>query len=309
VSVVSIKAVTGKSGEFGLLTESRGTRKWRVITNNRQDDENVILNYAHSTQGSDGQYLLPRPYLDTHPTNPAFLCRRVNIDQDTDNPLVWVATATYSAAPVSELQLSTQEAPNPLLRRAEFAWSTTFYQQAVDQDLDGDAIVNSAGDPYDPPVEIQRSRFVCTISKNVIGIPSWALQYENAVNNDNFSIDGLQVPQYVARLSGIGLSSLKREKIATGIEFEYRVFTCKIELNAQKWHPLRVLDIGYRKKDGQERKPFTEKTVAGVDRVVTTPVLMNGQGDKLVPPLRTNAVYNDFKVYPLLPFNNIIPLI
>jgi hypothetical protein len=135
------------------------------------------------------------------------------------------------------------------------------------------------------------------------------LQYENAVNNDNFSIDGLQVPQYVARLSGIGLSSLKREKIATGIEFEYRVFTCKIELNAQKWHPLRVLDIGYRKKDGQERKPFTEKTVAGVDRVVTTPVLMNGQGDKLVPPLRTNAVYNDFKVYPLLPFNNIIPLI
>ena len=309
MSVVSIKSVTGRSGEFGLLTESRGTRKWRVITNSKLDDETIIINYAHNTTGPDGQYLLPRPYIDNHPTNAAFLCRRLNIDQDTENPFVWIATATYSASPVSELQLNTQEAPNPLQRRAEFTWTTNFYQMAIDQDLDGKAIANSAGDPYDPPIEIQRSHAVCAIAKNVIGLPSWVLDYENAVNADTFAIDGLTVPQYKARLSGIGLSAIKREKIAAGVEYEYRVFTCRIELNRKGWHPHKVLDQGYRYIDGQKRKPFMEDDSIGNSRPVSTPVLMDGNGQRLVPAVRTNAKFNDFKVYPLLPFNSIIPLL
>lgn len=308
---ITIKPLPGKSGEFGLITDSRAVRRWVITTSNKYDDEFTIRNYGQQTIGPGGQPYLPIPYVTQHPSQPAFLCQRLNVDQDTDNPYKWTATATFGSRPASEIQLNQTEAENPLLRRASFTWSTVQYQQGITIDADGKAIVNSAGDPYDPPVEIQLSRAVCSISKNVTGIPSWILEYENAINSDAFAIDGLAVPQYAARLSGIALSEIKREKIAAGVEFQYRVFTCKLEFKRELWYPLKVLDYGYRRYDPNDttkRIPIYEDGTSN-SRPVTTPRLLDGFGGVLPNPSQETAEFQRFNVYPKLPFNAFIPFL
>lgn len=308
---ISIRPLSGRSGEFGLITDSRAVRKWVITTTNKYDDEIVIRNYGQQTNDANGRPYLPTPYVTTHPSMPAFLCHRLNIDQDTDNPYKWTASATFGSKPTSELEANQQEATDPLSRRASFTWTTAHYQQAITKDISGNGVVNSAGDPYDPPVEIQRSRAVCTISKNVIQVPGWVLDYENAINSDTFIVDGLTVPQYAARLSGIGLSEIKREKIAIGIEFQYRTFACRLELNRDLWYPLKVLDIGYRRKDPNDatkRIPIYEEGTSS-SRPVTTPRLLDGAGGMLANPSASTAKFNSFSVYPQKPFNAIIPFL
>ena len=311
MSVASIRPAPGRSGEFGLISDSSVKLAWTIHVTSKLDDVVAIRNYGQSTLDANGKPYLPIPYVTEHPSLPSLICHNLSITQDTTGPLVWNATATYSSRPVTELQANQTEATDPLSRRAAFSWSTNHYQQAITKDVDGKGIVNSAGDPYDPPVEIQRSRAVCTISKNVVQIPGWILNYENAINSDTFIIDGLTVPQYAARLSGIGLSEIKREKIAAGIEFQYRTFSCRLEFNRDLWFPHKVLDMGYRRKDPNDstkRIPIYEEGTSS-SRPVTTPRLLDGSGGMLANPTQDNAVFRQFSVYPKLPFNAIIPLL
>lgn len=313
MSVASIRPAPGGSGDFGLVSDSDVKMAWTIRVTSKLDDVVSIRNYGQSTLDANGRPYLPIPYVTEHPTLPSLVCHNLSITQDTSGPLLWNATATFSSRPVSESQANQTEASDPLARRATFTWSSTQYQQAIARDINGRAVVNSAGDPYDPPVEIQRSRAVCTIQKNVVQIPGWILDYENAVNSDTFVIDGLTIPQYACRLSGIGLSEIKREKIAIGIEFTYRVFSCKLEFNRDLWHPLKVLDLGYRQRDvtdgsGARRIPIYEDGTSS-SRPVTTPRLLNGSGYVLSNPSTTTARFNDFSVYPLKPFNAVIPLL
>jgi hypothetical protein len=272
-----------------------------VRTNNKLDSEVYVRNYCQSLG------VLPTPYVTSHPDAPDLLCKRLKLDQMRDHPLIWEADAEYSAQPTSELDLQMQEAPNPLSRDAEITWQTTQYQEAAIVDLDGKAFVNSAGDPFDPPVEYQRSRWVMSVTKNLTNVPEWLPDYENAVNSDTFSIEGASFEAYTLRLSGMSISPVKREKIAAGIEYFYRVVSFRIEHNRDKWHPLKILDQGFRYVSGNERRPILEDNTVATSRPITTPALLDGLGTRLVNPSPTTAKYIERKVYPLKPFNGYLP--
>jgi hypothetical protein len=54
------------------------------------------------------------------------------------------------------------------------------------QDKDGSPVVNSAGDPFDPPLMRDDSRPILTYKRNqALFIPSMAQQYRDAVNSDS----------------------------------------------------------------------------------------------------------------------------
>ena len=134
---------------FSFTPEDTSNRCFRVRTTNKTDGPAVIA----------ASGLLPLPGA-SHPNLPhiARKCKPKRIDK---SPYHWMWEVEYSDAPIKEPQ-----DPNPLNRPAVITGSARQYSKGILIDRDGNPIVNSAGDLYDP-IEIDerggpsRSRRTC----------------------------------------------------------------------------------------------------------------------------------------------------
>ncbi len=162
------------------------------------------------------------------------------VTQDDGAPRKWTIEAEYSSKPIKE----NESEENPLNRPARIRWRTANYRQAIWKDINDKAILNSAGDYFDPPVEVDRAYWTVSVSKNVADVPTFMLDYENAVNNAAITIGGVVIGQYEAKISDIEVSELKIEG-----DYQYFEFSYTLERRREKWIPLKVLDQGYRQID------------------------------------------------------------
>lgn len=164
---------------------------------------------------------------------------------NSDNPKVWEVECHYSTVEIN-IDLS-GSADNPLLEKPEIEFgfeskSKALYgypdpQQAYvggGRAPNASGIVNSAGEPFDPPVEIEVSYPVLTITRNEpLFFPSLAVQFQDAVNSDLF----WGVNPHCARVKGI-----RGSKQYSGNTHYWKV-TYTIAFNRESWD-LQVLDIG-----------------------------------------------------------------
>jgi hypothetical protein len=121
-------------------------------------------------------------------------CRvtKISSEQDQDNPFLWLVHVDYSTKwfdPQRALQDPFNPATqNPTQRNPEITWSFQKYQKPITTDINGAALVNSADEPFDPPVEIDDSRPALTVSRyEIIFSPALAVAYMDAVNSDPFA--------------------------------------------------------------------------------------------------------------------------
>ena len=121
-------------------------------------------------------------------------------------------------------------------------------------------------------------------------LPTWILDYENAVNNAAITIRGLSIPQYTGKLSNIRVGDLKIEG-----DYQYFEFSYTLEVRRDKWIPLKILDQGLRYKSGADRKHIMDQSTP--PRPVSSPKLLDGSGGVLSDPTPNNAVYKEFTVY------------
>lgn len=103
-------------------------------------------------------------------------------------------------------------------------------------------LVNSFGDPFDPPVEYETSRPVVTITRFEPFINSIVLmEYQDAVNDANWA--GALPRQ--ARI--LDISGVKEWRLLNNVQIPRWKVTYQIAFNKDTWD-LRVLDAGYRYK-------------------------------------------------------------
>ena len=125
--------------------------------------------------------------------------------------------------------------PNPLLRPPEISWGTRAEAAVAEEDKDGEPITNSAGIPFDPPLEVEERIAVLTVVKNMArynGIQM--LEYIGRTNHARW----LNQPAGKWRLADANADVVIEEGIAfwkVRLVFEYR---------AKGWK-RRVLDAGY----------------------------------------------------------------
>lgn len=297
MSVTRMSPLGGKQASFGLITSSRARRSWMALTSNRYDDESVVVPYGWNTG------ILPRPFIDRHPSSPILLCRTLEPVQTAESPLKWIITADYSSEPLTIQQQQAQFTP-PLQRPAKISWRTNKYQQAIDKDVNGKAVINSAGDPFDPTMEVKRSKWLCTIIKNVAGVPPQIISFADGVNSAAFMVQGLSIPPLAARLDEINISELQEEVDGTGEHWQYFVFSWSFELELIKDWRLRPLDCGFRANipgDGTKRQMILDDNQP--PQPVSSPALLDGNGYKLANPSRSNAVFLSFVGYPEIDLN------
>ena len=258
------------------------TRTFRIITDSMLDGPFQVTAIPPPFPVLFGFYSDPAGGIDL-----GALCNKITPRQ-TDEPFVWEVTCEFSSKidnPEQAQDGSAQQ--NPLLRPPVVKWSMAKFQRPVDQDNDGSPIVNSAGERFDPPIEIDDSRPVLHISRNEATVdPSLIVQYQDAVNADTFF--------------GCDPGTAKMDSICAESAFENGVFYWKFEYEIHfrfdGW-AVQPLDQGYHhlvsgvpsvNRDPQSGNPYP------------APRLLDGAGNMLGSG--GTPVFLSFDVYNSLPF-------
>ena len=251
------------------------SRRWKVSTS-------LITENEYHVGSASG---LPQ-IGDTHPSDALAWC--VSLDVQCPNPWKgWTVTAEYS----SEFQLSVTPTSDPAI----ITWGTEQFQKPAEYDKDFNAITNSAGDGFDPPYMMDDSRRVATIQKNVAVSPSWLLDYQDAVNSDAFNIGDVAILAGQAKMQAVSIGPAERRNNTL---FYPLSFT--ISIQRDKWK-LEPLDMGFRYKDGNDRKVIVNDD----GTIPTAPVLLNGAGGVLMNPSSASAVFLSYNIYKTRAFSSL----
>lgn len=293
----------GRQGEESYqsdgTTVTNRTRVWRVDTSVNTDDDYTVMSDAGAVKIGAA-----------HPSHAKCRCiRRSCRPESSGQKRNWIFNAEYSTKwDIDE---------NPLDDPAKTRWSSETFQKPVWETVDGKGIVNSAGDPFDPPAEKDDSRWVSVTTKNVpTYVPTWIFSYQDAVNSDSYTLDGVPIGAGVSKISGIDLGEVQERN-----EIEYRVLTITIHHRGENegvgsgsgsygtgsgsddimpWD-LNLLDAGMREipeegaPGGTDGRRNILNTKDGLP--VSSPVPLDGEGRAIEEPTLDNSIYLQFQVY------------
>lgn len=219
------------------------THEYLVKTDNDLDHQGVVLSQSMST-GPDPVPALWDNYHISTGTAPddadVYLQRkeiRRMVDDGTERRS-WIVTCIWTPP---EPGNNSGEPPteNPLLRPVRYSLEWASKTKIAEKDKDGNPMVNSAGDKFDPPVEVDDARPVLVATKNMDGdnlgaIIALAIEYKNAVNTGSFF--------------GAGTRQAKVESITSGdlMEengFRYYAVVFRIQFDSDTWD-FSIVDKG-----------------------------------------------------------------
>lgn len=271
----------GELAEGRRATNSRGvrtyTRVFRLTTSSQTDNAFTV--------GSNGSL----PVIgNTFPSDGNAYCTDLDV-QCVRGWRIWDVTATYS----TERAINTVPTSDPVFVQ----WDTEQFTKPATQDKNGDAIVNSAGDPFLPPEQMDDSRRVVTITKNLSSVPAWVLTYQDAVNSDAFTIDGVSIAIGEAKMQRV---SVGPAEIRNGTTF--RAVTFVIALRRDGW-AYKILDQGYNEKNAASPTGRSPIRIGGM--LPTSPVLLDGNGNRLPDPKATDGVFLTYNVYKTQAFSSL----
>jgi hypothetical protein len=239
-----------------------------------------------SSANSEGPYAvgsnasLPR-IGSLHPEDSFAWCVSLQVDQFSGR-FGWIVTANYS----SERELSEVPTNDPAI----ITWSSEQFQRPAVFDKDGNAIVNSAGDPFDPPNMMDDSRRVVTVTKNLTTVPAWILTYQDAVNSDVFTVDGVSIGAGLAKIQSVSVGEVQSRNATS-----FRTVSFTIHLQKDGWL-LEPLDAGFREIDYASGS-LVNILNPGDSEQPSAPVPLDGSGAALDNPSTTNNVFLSFTVY------------
>lgn len=275
--------------------EQKLRRHYYVKTSSLADDATTIF--------SSG--LLPA-FGTTHPGNTSVFVDSYSFDQKDDSGFLWDVVVEYASASGGGLPQFAQEF-DPTLNIAEISWDSVKFRKPVLKadflsNLRGSVVAadvpicNSAGVPYNPPVEIDDSRPTVTITKNLPATPPWIIQYQDAINSDAFFIDGVSVEPYQAKVDA---AKQGPHRIQNGIV--YRQLTLVIQFQKDGWD-VPLLDAGFEETidsqaaDGPPPVGAPRRKIFDAENTpVREPKLLDRNGQQLEEG--EPAEFRDFRVY------------
>lgn len=294
MTIQYIRRLPGRGGDYGKVLEHSANYEWLCCSTSRYESDYSITQFGWSNS------ILPIPYVTTidgiNPLIP-LLCRKLSIKQDKKSPLHYVITADYSSEPITQQEKNQTEEPNPLDRPPSIKWKTNKYTKAIYKDVDGNAIVNSAGEFFDPPPEVELFRWCASVSSNVEAVPEFILEFGKGgpINDSEFTIQGLTVSEGIARVTDFDISDKQTAQVGEDT-VSYYVFSYSLEFRDEGWK-LSLLDQGLRQVDPSDETKRIEITDDGSPaKPVKRPWPLDGEGGRVDDPSPENAVELDFDV-------------
>jgi len=279
-----------RKGTLDKSYQNTFSRSFIVHTDTLEQTDISIYDaiYAHASCPQIG---------DLFPGDDDSYAQSVNISPEQDDPQTWKVTIEYSSNPDAASSspsgstpppaVETQQAgqkpadreAEPTLRPPDFKVNFVSFPYIVPN------INNSAGDPFVPPITVEKFRPVFSIGCNVSTIDSYDLAtYIGKVNSSTVTFStGTGCTLRILAKTG-KIKNINTELLLEG-SYQYWRLTYEIEINTSLdpvdgetvigWD-MHLLDMGYRiRKDDGERAPIFEGGVK-----ITQPVRLNGAGKK-----------------------------
>lgn len=257
------------------------TRKFEVYVSDNTDHTTTIL-----ASGS-----LPAR-LAAHPTNAYARCVNRKVSQRPEDPLRYLVECEYN----SQLDIDPADTnENPLSRPAIVSHSFERTTRATREDLDGNAIDNSASVPFDPPLEFETSLWIIKIEYNQASFSaSTAATIQDCCNADTWS--------------GFAPGLVKIRGIEASKQYENNVVFWKINwvlaVKWDGWRPTRVLDQGFHELNVDD-EPVLIRDPYG--QPLPNPSRLDGAGAKLDPD--DPSVFLEFNLCREINFVGLVPTI
>lgn len=220
-----------------------------------------------------------------HPEDPNAYCSALVPVQSDVDPTLWTVTASYVY-----YSYPGEGIPDPLARPTEYEIDGDMWPEAVFMDRVGNAICNSAGDPFLPPVEMMRTGCTITVEFNLATPPTNAwIDAQGTVNASTMVIGPWTFGAELLKL--LKVRGKKIYETATAfwrwtLVFQYRPF---VALTTRQGHKTVLLDQGRREKISGVMVPIVDP---GTGIPTDQPVPLNGLGRKL--PVGAGAVFAIF---------------
>ena len=210
----------------------------------------------------------------------------ISWDQPDPTSRVWVATVTYGLPDGSnEITIEGHRIKNEFTNVSYRTWS-----EAMVKDSEGTAVVNTAGDPFDQPVNVERlSPVIEVIRKEGKAMTKRGLAASGTINSAAITVAGQSIP---ARHGRIYVSA---QELDNNTAYDYQS-TYRIEINPDGWD-MSVLSQGYNcylgtgSTQGEKITPLGDDA-DGYRQPLTTPILLDANGHRTTTPF-----YRTFKPY------------
>jgi hypothetical protein len=288
----------GRSGSGDEDRTRTYTDIYRVRTDDVLDGPLVAVNAVGIPRFGD-------PYIDSAGNfDHGVRCKKISVAPDQEDPQQWLVTVEHGSDQPGETKRDpNQMTENPLLRLAEVSVSSESTKRPLEVDLDGEALLNSAFDPFDPPYEDDDFRQVYQVTKNMSSFNDLeSFEYLGAINSDTFL--------------GSGPGTWRMRDYSGQSSFENDVYYWKVTLKlerSKKPFAVKLLDAGYQGFVGGLTPGQGFKRVVLLDpngQAYTQPVLLDGNGSALDPNKvatgETPPVYLPFNIYRAKPFGTLL---
>jgi len=205
----------------------------------------------------------------------------------------YVATCEYS----DEREM----AEDPEQDGVHISWGTESFQRPAFRDKNGKAVVNSAGDTYNPPFMRDDHRLVCSIMANFRQPSAALLQTPDVVNSGRFTIDNIRIEPRYAKISNIQVSPVQRRGNNT-----FRTVATEMHIRNSTWDVV-LLDAGFKKKKDDDATKRVKIVNDGDGTDPTEVVMLDGNGNVLADANENNIVYRTFRIYEEKNYIGLIP--
>lgn len=253
------RSYAGLSPTFDVLERPDSKWLYRVQTGDINDGPDVACRAAGLPSiGS------------AHPSVPGMICTDISADplgDDGFNFLVTVEWGTQSSSGV------TGGVTNPLSQPAIYTYGFAVSTEPVYIDKFGNPITNSAGETYDPPVEIEVYDAVVTVEKNIPSFDAGLAKY---------MVGGVNVatwygcPPRTARINNVEASQEREDTV------DYWKVRAEIQLREDTWD-IWIIDQGYQEIRTVNGETKVYLILDDQGRPKNTPTLLDGSGGKLIP--------------------------
>ncbi|MBI1347248.1 hypothetical protein GC163_13285 [bacterium] len=206
---------------------------------------------------------------------------------------------SYKTLPPQEKDKA--EEPDPYSRATVLSYATRETEEVIEKDIDGDPVVNSAGDPFQPGIVRRQGHGVITAVKNM----------ENPLNAAGYLFkrnDSTLFGYSAGELLCVGISQQQQtetQKIDDEEqEITYWQVTLEFEIDASQ-HELEIIDAGFREWKEVDSEDVLVKILDDFGEPVTEPRFLNSDGTAKAPGPDTDPDYLTFDVYPETSFGGL----
>lgn len=211
--------------------------------------------------------------------------------QNTDNRTLWEVVVAYSNAKSDQSQ--TDRPIKPWMRPSKVSWSKYSMEEALVKDRDGNTILNSAGDLFNPPTKWERHFPVVRITRYQRNFDfNMLLDYLDHTNVYACTIAGFYVGVDRALMTNVEGTMVEVDGFNCW-EVSYEI------MFASSWKK-EILNSGYYYLAWNEELTDlvrTRYTDPATNKPMETPALLNESGGLLEMP-GGEPTYQSFDVYP-----------